>query len=225
MSNVRRRIGDVTVYHFLSCRYALDDLRKRRLKIAQFDDVNDPFELLALELSDKGLRHRYRDFVREMARRYGLLCFSRTWRNPVLWSHYADKHKGICLGFAVPSNCLLDVRYAADRLPTNISTKLTAGALDLDDMKEILRTKFKSWEYEEESRVFLGLEDKDPTSGLYFKDFGDDLRLKQVIIGAMCKVTKATVLALLGAGATGVRVIKARLAFTKFGIVRNKQVA
>jgi len=187
--------------------------------------MNDPFELLALELSDKTLRRPYREFVREMARNYGVLCFSGRWGNPVLWSHYANKHRGICLGFEVPSNCLLEIKYAANRLPTRINAELKAGGLDQDDMKEILGTKFKSWEYEEESRVFLRLEDRDPDSGLYFKGFGSDLALTQVILGSRCEVTKAQVFERMGTTATSVRVIKARLAFTEFGIVKNKQVA
>lgn len=187
--------------------------------------MNDPFELLALELSDKALRRRYRAYVREMARNFGVLCFSRRCGNPVLWSHYADKHRGICLGFEVPSNCLLEIRYAANRLPRTISAELKAGGLDQDDMKEILGTKFKSWEYEEESRVFLRLEDRDPDRGLYFKEFGNEFTLMEVILGARGEVTKAQVIERMRAAATSVRVIKARLAFTEFGIVRNKQVA
>jgi len=35
------------VYHFLSATNALKDISKRRIKIAQFQDLNDPFELLA----------------------------------------------------------------------------------------------------------------------------------------------------------------------------------
>lgn len=215
----------MTIYHFLPSQYALEDLEKRRLKIALFDDMNDPFELLALELGDKTLRRPYREFVRNMARNYGVLCFSRRWCNPVLWSNYADKHRGICLGFEVPSNSLLEVRYAANRLLRKVSEELKACGLDQDDMKEILRTKFKSWEYEEESRVFLRLEDRDPDSGLYFKEFGSDLTLTQVILGARCETTKARAVERMGAAATSGRVIKARLAFTEFGIVRNKQVA
>ncbi len=92
-------------------------------------------------------------------------------------------------------------------------------------MKEILGTKFKSWEYEEESRVFLRLEDRDPDRGLYFKEFGNEFTLMEVILGARGEVTKAQVIERMRAAATSVRVIKARLAFTEFGIVRNKQVA
>ena len=37
------------VYHLLPTKYALEDLEQRRLKVAQFADMNDPFELLAIE--------------------------------------------------------------------------------------------------------------------------------------------------------------------------------
>ena len=34
----------------------------------------------------------------------GLLCFSRHWYSPALWAHYADNHKGMCLGFDIPDD-------------------------------------------------------------------------------------------------------------------------
>jgi hypothetical protein len=36
----------------------------------------------------------------------GLLCFGADWSSSVMWSHYADKHKGICLGFDVRRSLL-----------------------------------------------------------------------------------------------------------------------
>ena len=172
----------VVAYHFLCSKYALEDW-KTEAKIAQFDDLNDPYELLALELADKRLRGIYRRFLRDMARQFGVICFSNGWHNPVLWSHYADKHRGICLGFEVPSNYLLKVKYTADRLPNKINTNLRYGGLDEGDTQEILSTKFKSWEYEDESRMFLMLEERDPKTGLYFTEFGNGLRLREVILG------------------------------------------
>ena len=44
------------VYHFLSAKYALDDISKKRIKIAQFQDLNDPFEILGPNLSDQTTR-------------------------------------------------------------------------------------------------------------------------------------------------------------------------
>ena len=217
------RVPGVAVYHFLSSKYALEDLEARRLKIAQFDDLNDPYELLALELTDKALRGVYRRFLRDMARQFGVICFSNGWHNPLLWSHYADKHRGICLGFEVPTDCLMKVKYTAHRLANKINTALSYGGLNEDDIQEILSAKFKGWKYEDESRIFLMLEERDPTTGLYFTEFGNGLRLREVILGPRCKVTKAHIFARLRSLDPGVRVLKARLDFTQFGIVKAER--
>jgi hypothetical protein len=63
-------------------RNLLDDLRNRRLKIAQLDDLNDPFELKSVNLCNPlhaqafdGTDKR-EGYKAEMARRYGVLCLS-----------------------------------------------------------------------------------------------------------------------------------------------------
>ena len=47
------------VYHLLCAQYALDDLKKQRLKVSLFADLNDPFELLSVELSDRAIRKKF----------------------------------------------------------------------------------------------------------------------------------------------------------------------
>ncbi|NKK82626.1 DUF2971 domain-containing protein [Rhizobium leguminosarum bv. viciae] len=50
---------------------------------------------------------------------FGLLCMSTTWQEPLLWSHYADKHKGMCLGFDVDDTHWEPARYRAARPSLN----------------------------------------------------------------------------------------------------------
>jgi hypothetical protein len=59
-------------YHFVSLHHGLDDLRKRRLKIAQLDELNDPFELWAIAQPDRRLRTAIRATKQEMAQQFGL---------------------------------------------------------------------------------------------------------------------------------------------------------
>jgi hypothetical protein len=73
----------------------------QRLKVARIDDVNDPFELQAMNCMRKDVRKAIADFRASQNEKIGLLCFSQAWKNPVLWSHYADRHRGICLGFDI----------------------------------------------------------------------------------------------------------------------------
>src|SRR4051812_14453020 len=111
------------VYHYLTAAHGLENIRRRRIKIAELRDLNDPFELSCYALDNRRARREMESIRNEIGRRYGWVCFSSDWRNPVLWSHYADKHKGMCLGFDVPDEKIVPVRYTSEKLqpPSRLS--------------------------------------------------------------------------------------------------------
>ncbi len=104
------------VFHFRDTKYGLKSLKERRLKIARIMELNDPFEFLGVELSNRELRKAMNARKNELSETTGILCFSRNWRNPVQWSHYAEHHKGICMGFDVSKRLLAKVDYVGERL-------------------------------------------------------------------------------------------------------------
>jgi hypothetical protein len=210
------------VYHFLSEANAIDDLKNRRIKISRFADMNDPFELLAVELSDKEVRRAFLRTRRQIDTKYGVICFSRAWSNPVLWSHYAEKHRGVCLGFDIPDDLAIHVRYNGERLMRNVIRDFSRGMLDEKFMIKLLGTKYKDWEYEDEVRVFANLKKRDKEKGQYFKGFGEDLTLRDVVLGARWEGETEEIGVLLGKYMRGIRLIQARLAFRSFRIVENK---
>ena len=53
----------------------------------------------------------------DLTNRYGLVCFSGDWIDPVLWSHYGAKHCGIALGFDLQEANPVEVTYQIDRHP------------------------------------------------------------------------------------------------------------
>ena len=201
------------VYHFLNAHYGLDDLRNRRLKISRIMELNDPFEFLGVDLSDRQFRRALREMKAELSKTNGILCFSKTWTNPVLWGHYSDKHRGICLGFDVPSSILGKVQYVDSRPPL-------PDVLDEAFMKRLLFTKFSHWQYEQEYRAYVQFEEE--IDGLYYSEFSDQLTLKRVIIGDQSSITRAEVSGALGGLGTQVEVFKARAGFRSFDVVRNK---
>jgi hypothetical protein len=210
------------VYHLLSAKWARDDLMRRRLKVARFADLNDPFELVASNLSDKPLRRRFTRWKRPTLAAYGVLCFSRSWRSPVLWSHYADKHSGVCLGFDVPTEILKDISYVATRLPLSEADLRSGGPTDA--LRErLFCTKFQHWEYEKEVRWILRLQDVVKDGCHYFQPFDARLRLKEVIAGARCPLSQRQLLDSLGADAADVAVTLARPAFTSFSVVEDRR--
>jgi hypothetical protein len=210
------------VYHFVNLEYGLEDLRRRRLKIATLNELNDPFELFGVNLSDTALRQAFRRMKDQIAINRGLLCFSKHWRNPVQWSHYAGKHSGLCLGFDMPDIYLKEVNYSGRRLAVSVERFLDPTKIDEASAANFLFTKFSHWRYENEVRCFLTLEDPDPDSGLFFADFSERLILKQVIVGAQCGLTRAALVEVLDDLAPDVVVFKARLAFASFRVVRQK---
>lgn len=92
----------------------------------------------------------------------GVLCFSKNPENILMWSHYANNHKGIVYEFkpslfthkrtssfkAFPYK----VNYPNDRCYNLLSYTLTGDAKKEQFAYELL-TKAKDWEYEEEYRM------------------------------------------------------------------------
>lgn len=211
------------VFHFLAAKYALDVIGKQRLKVSRFDDLNDPFELYAAELSDTRHRAAFRRFKKEMASRFGLLCFSKSWESPLLWSHYGDRHKGVALEFEIEDDRVNEVSYQPDRLLLGIEKKLSAGRLDQTDVDSILKTKFKQWEYEEEVRVFVELKDPPDEEGLHFCELRDGISLVGLVHGPLCQLMEREIANVLPKGHI-LRLTKTRLAFKKFAVVQNETV-
>ena len=44
-------------------------------------------------------REPLRGFRATVDNQTSMLCFSEDWKEPVMWAHYGDKHRGICVGF------------------------------------------------------------------------------------------------------------------------------
>jgi hypothetical protein len=208
------------VYHFVDRKYGLQNLRQRELKIAIFNELNDPFELLGIASKDREDRRAYLDFKNDLAKKIGLLCFSGHWTNPVQWSHYADRHRGLCLGFDV-INELVPVTYTRRRLKLDLIAIRAGGLTAHRYMLQVLATKFSHWRYENEHRLFVRLKEKDK-KGLYFVGFCKQLALREVIVGHNSTISRAELTRALGDMACDVKVYKARLAFRTFRVVRQR---
>ena len=176
-------------------------------------ELNDPFEFLGAELSDRNFRKAIKKTKKDLSKTKGILCFSKNWTNPVQWSHYTDKHKGLCLGFDVPDHFLAKVDYVKERLSQN-------GEINEELMSKFLTTKFEHWSYEEEYRLFEDLKEKDK-DGNYYADFSDKLQLKQVIIGAHSDVTRKQIDIALVSYMGDLEIFEARAGFRRFEVVRN----
>ncbi len=148
-----------------------------------------------------------------ISKKNGLLCFSEDKYNPVQWAHYAENHKGVCLGFEIPEGLLRKVKYVSERL--------TRETLEQPDCHEkLLTTKFNHWSYEQERRLILELHKyfKD-SNGLRFKEFDSDMALREVYIGCKSELKYEDITAAYSTGNNSVIVKVTRPSFRDFRIV------
>lgn len=91
-------------------------------------------------------------------------CFTKDPTNTLMWAHYADKHKGVCVGFSFEKlkNRIFDdrslrhipVRYSSTPPLTLISEPMDEHAVSMHAL-DILMTKSIHWAYEQEYRFYI----------------------------------------------------------------------
>jgi len=209
----------IRLYHLTSAEHAINDIALGRLKVARFSDLNDPFELISVNFRERQVRKVVRGFKSAFDAQSGLLSFSEDWKEPVLWSHYGARHRGICLGFNVPRNVIQQVRYEDERIRAELEQIDDPSQFPQDLQQLLLCTKSLNWQYEREYRRFVPLETAVPEGRLHFVPFGVELELAEVILGTECVLALEHVRELVRSRYPNAVVYKARLAFKFFHIV------
>jgi Protein of unknown function (DUF2971) len=205
------------LYYLTGPDHAVSNIVFGRIKLSRFADLNDPFELLGTNFGHKETRAAVRTYKTKINDTFGLICFSEDWVDPVLWSHYAAKHRGVALGFDVDETIVKRVTYQTERLDKKIPTGATAVTKSIAEL--LTYTKFESWKYEREWRI-LSLLDKGEIEGsIYFLPFGRRLHLMEVILGPTCDFSISKMRDLVDHHHDGVTTFQARLADRSFRII------
>jgi hypothetical protein len=188
------------LYYFTNEQWALHNIALKHLKVSDINKLNDPYEFTGYVADTDYLKNPFKKMVSD---KYGIICFSKTFESPLMWAHYADKHKGVCLKFEVREDDCFDITYpesmgkfVEDKLKNrSLAFKLAVlcnCGLTLKDLIKILTTKFSEWSYEKETRVFIPLNDKkDLENELQYENFNEGLQLKQVILGINNQTNRA----------------------------------
>ena len=127
---------------------------------------------------------RYRDEIGEL---FGVTSFSRTAGDILMWSHYAEKHRGFVVGFdpGILDEYLCKVIYSSERVEySNMLFTSTSNYLFF----KILRTKSLHWSYEKEIRAILPWEictKKD--DGHQYLPFPPEM-VRRIIFGSECSI-------------------------------------
>jgi hypothetical protein len=169
-------------YQFLSSCNAISNLERRMIKVSTIKKVNDLFELQPYLRVSKEEKKLFGNIRSRVADTYGMACFSTDWQEPIMWGHYADSNKGVVLGFELISNRfdMREVQYPSARKRISLDPQTITNEQYIDAVGFI---KYEGWSYEKEHRFFVKLDECLTIEGNYFLRFGNDLKLKTVIIG------------------------------------------
>ena len=220
------------VYHFISSEFALRALRDRRLKIARINELNDPFEFYTTDFSDNDTQSKLETFKNQVNERYGVICFCENYHDPVLWSHYADSHRGIVLVFEIPDDMAIRINYQPERFKLDVEAAIQRGSFTESDLTQLISTKFSSWGYEKEIRMMCRLNDhfcqmdskgkKVYFESLSLESYGvDALKLIRLIRGIRCDLKPADIASELLAVDT-LPVQDARLDVSSFQVIAGE---
>jgi hypothetical protein len=146
----------------------------------------------SLPQASQALQHRYPEAV---SRAIGVLSLTARPDSIVMWGHYADKHRGIVIGFDKDwemfrrGRGLSSVEYSRERLVWDASCK-PGSAAERDYVSRMIKHKNHEWNYEAELReVFQlpGLNQRSLEDGSigYFLPIPSSVILT-VILGALC---------------------------------------
>lgn len=158
---------------------------------SRLDDLNDPFEGRAIFFEDEGAvsgRSKSGAHYNRMSRNYALLSMTRTYLNPLMWSHYGDEHRGVVLaidtdkaGLNIPEENVIPAKFGdvvyCNTMPKNaIETAtdlLNVGGQassffekDYELFKNAFLYKGLTWSYEEEVRIVKKIPASQSSKGL-----------------------------------------------------------
>jgi len=111
----------------------------------------------------------YKMLAQNIDRAYRVGCLSTDYKNRLMWSHYADSHKGFCIEYDFCAEVdiqnemlVLPVIYSKERVKIPWDVVMAYANREERDftkekriMLELLVTKDKIWEYENEWRVIV----------------------------------------------------------------------
>lgn len=169
-------------------KFLLDSLVKSTVYCALPSKLNDPFDCqidirksaLCAAKQLTGFQREvletisraptYFDEIQPRMKKVGVCSFSLTLNEPVLWSHYSDEHRGVCLLYQFEEDFLLDPRnqivgvtnvtYGGNPLSEWLMTQIPEEIADdfyeeftIELLKRVLMIKGTAWSYEEEARI------------------------------------------------------------------------
>ena len=206
----------IPIYRFLDCHGALKTLEAGKFRVGLLSKFNDPFEW------QLGFRNvttsEEQEFVKKFKAEHtqwlenwmGIICFSDSILAPVLWSLYAEKHRGVAFEMQYDWNSkqenLFEIVYSNER-PVLDFNKLRKLRVETSEREEYLKSlleglrkqKSMGFSFEREYRLGIDLQNQKTCqleNGCFNWKFPVNA-LKRVILGFQCPLEESAVRKLL----------------------------
>jgi len=143
-------------YHSINI-FLLHSLRNNTNWYSRLDQLNDPYECFFIDKTNTQVFSNLRSSL------YAC-CFSKNMNEILMWSHYADNHRGVCLEWEIDEEQLkgqlFEMKYSNEFTTIDEIKVSKSGHVDIsiDTNGKFIVSKFQPWSYEEELRTYLSLE-------------------------------------------------------------------
>jgi len=197
-NDLKKVMSNRRIYKYSSLEIGLDKiLIEKTLNFSHPSVFNDPFDcnekLLKIKLTEEELKtlfnkfkvnvpksywntlwkemndpKKVEEFNKNQRVEYKISCFSTNYKEVLMWSHYAQKHSGMCIGFDFPfiypeKFVLAPVKYVPELRALDGNTSLSRVILYW------LTTKSERWKYEEEIRAIARTSNTEKTELIEFE--------------------------------------------------------
>lgn len=109
------------------------------------------------KLKDEYIEIKSQLFQKLTLQCFGVCSFSEVSNDILMWSHYSDSHKGMCIEFNRSTENMLcharPIEYPDDDIFPYINYWLGPNENQLDELVKIILTKSKHWKHEKEWRL------------------------------------------------------------------------
>ena len=214
------------LYRLLPDEAAINTIETRCFRVSRIADQEDCFEWqfgfdgYPSEL-EESIQTRLDDLVKLAGESMGILCFSKEIKDPILWSHHADGHKGIAfeVNLGINANLVLnrqEVEYDNPRivLPYRPMTEQEL----MERIKNYYKQKSKSWRYEQECRLIIDHARCIPSGGRFFWKIPAGF-VTRVIIGFRSSVSEQRLRQVLDSnGFQNVQIVKAKRSLKTYDV-------
>lgn len=172
-SKIRKpnEFSNIPLYCFRTInKYSISDLVKNEITMADPNTFNDPFDTplfshldLRRGIIKKKLEYDIKPMI-DAYKHFKVRCFvkhkkksrKQPFENQLMWSHYADSHRGICIRYKFDKE--INIEDDKELMFSNWYNEVYKKEIKPDDPKSLdlrflLATKEKCWHYENEARL------------------------------------------------------------------------